>query len=432
MSIQMYCKCIVIVLLCFSMNVFVFAETQGNFDPNSGLYKNQSPTEKYSALDDKSLLIEANNNFAFDLYKDLSTDSKYEGQNLFFSPFSIFSALALTNEGARNITKDEITSVLHLSKDDSARRNGFLSMMKEISGGKTSYVLKNANALWADNNYSFLPDYMSIAEQYYGAEVHNLDIRNSPDNAASKINKWVEEKTDDYIKNLIKPGALSSFTRLVITNAIYFNGNWENSFDKNLTYDKEFRINPENKTPVRMMQINDNSFRYYEDENLQVIELPYAKGEGKELSMLILLPKSVNITPAEDALNVKKLSEIRKNLTKNEVDVNLPKFNFTEEYKLKPILTSLGMSDAFSENADFSGMDGKHNLYISDVLHKSFVDVDEKGTKAAAATAVIFNELVMLKKEYKFIADHPFIFLIQDTNDGTIYFIGRVMNPAIS
>lgn len=376
---------------------------------------------------DISSVIGANNKFCFDMFRALTRDPQNDGQNIFFSPFSILSALALANEGAQSVTKAEISSVLSLPKDDSVRRNGFYSIIKEINNPDTAITLKTANALWAEETYHFRSDYIALADRYYAAKLNNLDFIKSPQQSAMEINSWIEERTDNKIQNLVRSDQLSD-AKLIITNAIYFYGNWAEQFDSNKTSDDTFKTSPDTHIPVRMMHKRDADYKYTETADLQVLELPYKNNSGKKISMLIILPISFNLSSAENILTIPQLSEIRRNLTEREVDVEIPKFTFSKEYQLKPLLSSLGMPTAFSRDADFSGMDGTHNLFISEVIHKSFIEVDEQGTKAAAATSVGMA-LVMAVKGITFRADHPFIFVIQDADAGTIFFIGRVTNP---
>jgi serpin B len=243
----------------------------------------------------------------------------------------------------------------------------------------------------------------------------------------------VEDKTENKIKDLIPAGAIDPLTRLVITNAVYFNGKWEKPFDENRTHDDEFRIAPGKTVRVRMMT-DERYFGYTETDIFQVLDMPYNHTGGKELSLLVILPRGDNLTVAENSLGSQKLSDIRKSLAFQRVMVYFPKFRLETEYRLPATLKAMGMPTAFSGSADFSGMDGTHNLFISDVIHKAFVDVGEEGTEAAAATAVIIVAVAAPVQKPApvpvFRADHPFIFLIQDKETGNILFVGRVMNPA--
>ena len=366
--------------------------------------------------------VNANNQFAFKLY---STYKSKDG-NIFFSPYSISSALAMTYEGAKGKTADEMQSIFNFSKDDSLRRGSFLEIKNIINQKDKKYKLSTANALWAQSGYEFLNDYFKLINQYYGGKVTNLDFINKTEESRMTINHWVEGQTNDKIKNLIPKGALDPYTRLVLTNAIYFKGKWAKEFDKNLTTEKDFRVSLNNTVKAQMMSENDD-FNYTETESLQVLELPY---QDNELSMIILLPKKDDLSVVEGALTLEKLSGYKNALEIQKVDVSIPRFKFETKYFMKEDLIKMGMLTAFSGDADFSGMTGKHDLFIGQVIHQAFVDVNEEGTEAAAATAVIMEAGSAMPQQPKvFNADHPFLFLIQEKKTGNILFMGRVSNP---
>ena len=379
-------------------------------------------------------IADANNRFATELYRQLAQDPDNDGMNIFFSPFSISSALAITYEGARGTTADEIQSVFHFPVNDSERRLGFSRIINGINRGDARYTLRTANALWAEKTYPFLTDYTDTADRWYAAKTTNLDFINKPEDSRLTINQWVDEKTNNRIKDLIPAGAIDPMVRLVITNAVYFKGTWVKQFDINRTTDADFRAHGEKTTRVPMMERTDENaiFRYAETDDLKVLEMPYEHTSGKQLSMLVLLPKSNNISVAESTLDPKALPLITAKLESQRVKVWFPKFKMETEYRLPATLIPLGMPTAFSPAADFSGMDGTKDLFISDVIHKAFVDVNEEGTEAAAATAVIIKLSASPPENPipEFRADHPFLFLIQDNETGAILFIGRVVNPA--
>ncbi len=374
-----------------------------------------------------------NNRFAFDLYRHLASDPAYAGKNIFFSPYSISSALAITCEGARGTTADEIQSVLHLPENETLRREGFAGLDAALNSGDANYTLRTANALWAEETYPFLPGYIDTAGRWYSANVTNLDFVNDSEGSRQTINRWVEEKTEDKIRDLLPAGSIDPLTRLVITNAIYFKGTWVEQFDANETTEEEFRVGPNENVQVRMMQRTDEDavYGYAQTDTFQALEMPYAHGDGTELSMLVLLPKEDNLTAAEEALDVETLAELRQSLVRERVRVFFPKFTLETEYSLPGTLAAMGMPTAFSDAANFSGMDGTDMLFISDVVHKAFVDVNEEGTEAAAATGVVVNLKSAPGGDTTpvFRADHPFVFLIVEEDSGTILFAGRVANP---
>ncbi|WP_067078513.1 serpin family protein [Methanoculleus horonobensis] len=374
-----------------------------------------------------------NNRFAADLYRHLASDPGNAGKNIFFSPYSISSALAITYEGARGTTADEIGSVLHLPQNETLRRAGFAGLDAVLNDGDETYTLRTANALWAEETYPFLPGYVDTAARRYSANVTNLDFIGDTEASRETINRWVEEKTENKIRDLLPPGSVNPMTRLVITNAIYFKGTWVKQFDPAETTDEEFKVAPGETVRVPMMHRTDEDaiYGYAETKTLQALRMPYAHGNGTELSMLVLLPRDDNLTAAEEALDAGTLAELRKTLADRRVRVVFPKFTLETTYSLPQALAAMGMPTAFSGDADFSGMDGTDMLFISEVVHKVFVDVNEEGTEAAAATGVVMNIKSAPGGDTTpvFRADHPFVFLIVEEGSGTILFAGRVVNP---
>lgn len=369
----------------------------------------------------------ANNCFALDIYRELAG----EGENVFFSPWSLSSALTMTYEGARGNTAEEMASLLHLSGNDSIRRESFSALDRKINSNDSGYRLSTANALWVDDGFSLLDGYETLVENIYHGRANNLDFRAAPEEARQTINDWVEQKTAGKIKDLIPAGYVDSLTRLVLTNAIYFNGTWMNTFDQSLTMDEDFFTEDGRKVPVPMMRQADEGawFNYLEGRGLQVLEMPYA---GGNLSMLILLPHDQDITSLERSLSSEDLDQWRDNLEEQRVDVYMPRFKLKANYFLGEILADLGMPAAFSATADFSGISPGRQLFISEVIHQAYVDVNEQGTEAAAATAVCMAESASPEEPDVpvFRADHPFIFLILDDETGCILFLGRVSDPS--
>lgn len=379
-------------------------------------------------------IADSNNQFTFELYSKLIQGK--ENRNEFFSPFSIVTAMGMTYEGARGQTKDEMQKVFHFPLDDKTRRVGFLNLINEINKKDKKYQLHTANALWVEKTYKLLDDYLKVIERYYQGKATNVGFIDptEKEQAVFTINSWVEGNTNRKIKNIIKPQAVSQDTRLILTNAIYFKGKWQTQFSKDLTKDEDFKVSPNKKVKVPMMTTGMKGFNEYpefnytETDDLQAIELPY---EEKELSMIILLPK-VDLESIEKTLTYERISEIKRRLSMTPVDLYLPRFKFEREYTLKEVFAGMGMPTAFSNDADFSGMDGTKKLKIDKVIHKAFVEVNEEGTEAAAATAVIMLSKASaerIKKPVVFRADHPFIFIIQHNKTGAILFIGKVYEP---
>ena len=331
----------------------------------------------------------------------------------------------MTYEGARGQTAEEMQSVLHFPADPEVRRPAFARIYNQINKRGKKYKLSTANALWAQKDYSFLDEYFNTVEKYYGGKVTNLDFVGDTENSRITINKWVEEQTNNKIKDLIPEGVIDAATRLVLTNAIYFKGTWFKQFDKKNTVERDFKISPTNSVKVQMMHLDDKKakFNYTETKDLKILELPYS---GGDLSMLILLPKD-SIEQLESELTIENLNNWTARLKEEEVSIYLPRFKFETKYFMAQDLAEMGMPTAFSGGADFSGMTGRRDLYISNVIHQAFVEVNEEGTEAAAATAVVMKEVAMMKKLFN--ADHPFIFIIREKETGNILFLGRVSDP---
>jgi serpin B len=392
----------------------------------------------------EQLVVGGNNEFALKLYERLRSQ---EG-NLFFSPYSISTALAMTYAGARGQTASQMADVLcfpveagkagKLSSDAGVLprldpqelASAFGSLVKDLNvrGQKGVYKLDVANALWGQKGYGFRRQFLDFVEKYYGGRLNEVDFAGAAEKARQTINAWVEKQTNDKIKDLIAKGVLDSMTRLVLTNAIYFKGDWASKFDKDRTQNAPFTLSDGQKIDVPMMN-QTKKFGYMATDTFQALELPYAKGE---LSMIILLPKEMGgLGALEKSLTLKDLSQWLGVLGKREVVVSIPKFKLTSKFSLASVLKAMGMTDAFSRSADFSGMDGKRDLFISAVIHKAYVDVNEEGTEAAAATAVTMKltSIGPGGRPPVFRADHPFLFLIRDNQSGSILFLGRVMNP---
>jgi serpin B len=276
-------------------------------------------------------------------------------------------------------------------------------------------------------HYEFLSSFLDVLAENYGAGLRILDFISETEQSRLAINKWVYDKTEECIKDLIPPGAISELTRLVLTNAIYFNAAWAYPFDEDMTADGQFYLLDGGQVRVPMMKQTE-SFGYTEGDGYQAVELRY---DGGELSMVILLPQGGQFEAFEETLNAQQVDSIISCLKHTEVALTMPQFEFESEFSLKDTLAGLGMPVAFSGAADFSGMTGKRELSISDVVHKAFVAVDEAGTEAAAATAVIMELTAMPDLPVEVTIDGPFIFLIRDIETGAILFVGRVVNPAV-
>ena len=367
--------------------------------------------------EDLKALVEGNNRFAIDLYKQVA--AKTDG-NIILSPYSISSALAMTYAGARGQTAEEMRKVLHFTLPDEKLHAAFGGTTKWLQavGNRKKSELSIANALWAQRGLGFVPEFLSLTNKSYGVGLREVDFAGNPEAARGTINRWVEEQTRDRIKELLTKQDITPKVRLVLTNAVYFKGLWVTPFPKERTSDRDFETKLGVKVKVRMMSV-DGAFRFHGSADFGLLELPY---EGDRLSMLVLLPnKRCGLLDVENTLTEKKLSDGIAKMSSLEGTVALPKFKTTSRFELVKPLMQLGMVLPFT-NADFSGI--APGLGIANVIHGGDFEVDEYGTEAAATTAVI-----MVRRAMTFTADHPFLYLVVDRTTGTILFLGRFIGP---
>ncbi|MBP7737112.1 MAG: serpin family protein [Spirochaetes bacterium] len=372
-------------------------------------------------------IVAGNNEFAFDIYRKIALP----GKNLFISPLSMVTALSMVYAGSRGATKLEIEKVFHFKVTDEDMVRDWSLLMDDMKGRAKSgkYRLDSANRIWVGKNISLENSFAATMKKYYDAGLKQLDFAGDPEGSRAAINKWVAKNTSDKITGLVPEGAVSKATTMMLTNAVYFLGSWEQPFDEKATARADFFITPAKKTEVSMMK-KFGHFKYFENNEIQAISLPYKTQGNKEeaLSMIVLLPKGrTGIAGLEKKLTVDNWKRWNAGLAVNEVHVYLPRFEVTSFASLAESLRQLGMKTAFSPQGDFSGI--APSLAINDAFHKAYVKVNEKGTEAAAATAIIMVKANGGKK-YTFQADHPFLFAICDNKTGAILFIGRVMDPA--
>jgi serpin B len=385
--------------------------------------------------------VAADNAFAAELYARLIAATPAHGgaTNLFCSPYSIRVALAMTWAGARAQTARQMAGVLHLGDfpPDQVHR-AFADLIKQLNSGSKDYQLAVANALWGQSGYGFRDDFKQLLKDDYDAELREVDFMQTPEPARLQINQWAEQKTNDKIKDLLAPGVIDAATRLVLTNAIYFKAAWEEPFSKHGTRDEPFHLDAAQTSPVPMMHRGQESLAYTDSDQYQAVALPY---QGGELSMTLVVPKAVDgLSAVEKSLDAGALRRLQSSMQTNHqpVLVSMPKFKTTSEFRLSDQLRAMGMSDAFDPNrADFSGMVNPDQakkeppLVIGDVVHKAFVSVDEEGTEAAAATAVVMRAGAARQMQPPAVvtADRPFLFFISHRASGSILFLGRVADP---
>jgi serpin B len=353
--------------------------------------------------------VKKNNKFSFELFKEVFINDS----NSFISPYSISSALAMTYAGAKGNTEKQMADVLHFEVNQIKTHIGFnlLNTYFNRYDSDSSTILSIANAIWKDENWHFKQEYLDLANKYYQASIYPLK-------SAKEINTWVNKETRNKIPKIVEEGDLAN-ARMVITNAIYFKRNWLYSFKKENT-----RLSDFNGQQVKTMSQKGN-FKYFADENNQVIELPY---QNENISMVVILPRTENnITDLVEELDYTTCQFYLNSLIKIEVNLSLPKFKVETTYDIGSSLKKMGMIDAFDvTRADFTGM--STGLSISKIIHKAFVEVNEEGTEAAAATAVIMTEKAA-RRSVDFKADRPFIFFLKDNESNSILFIGAIVNP---
>lgn len=373
-------------------------------------------------------LVRGNNEFAFDLYAQLRTRKG----NLFSSPYSISTALAMTYTGARGATATEMARALHFAPDRNRLADGFhgLTGQLDVAGKDAPYRLHVANSLWCQQGDGLPPGFTKRLLTDFRAEANTVDFKKAREEARRAINAWVEEKTQDKIKDLIQPGVLDAQTRLVLANAIYFKARWQRVFGERATRKEDFHLGGGKTVQVPLMHQNAG-FAYLDGGAFQLLRMPYQRGA---LEMVVLLPKKVEgLADFENGLTAAKLDRWLGRTEDYQVDVTLPRFKVTSQFDLKEALSALGMRRAFTPGADFSGITRSQPLSISAVIHKAYGDVNEKGTEAAAATAVVMRKAAAFRPRPKpkatFRADHPFVFMIRHHPTASILFLGRVTNP---
>lgn len=387
------------------------------------------------AQETKSIL-KNNIDFAFDLYKNL--DEKDKEKNVFLSPYSISTAMAMTYSGARGKTAIELAQGMHFNKEIKKSDEEFKWLIDAIISLNNSDVkISVANRLFGDKKFKFNLTYLDGVENNYNAPLEKVDFVKNLEASRININTWVEKQTNNKIKELIKQKVMDDSTKLVLVNAIYFYGDWAKQFDSTRTRKGDFYLNNESKIQHKMMW-QKNYFQYMENNDFQAIRMPY---KGNTLNMEVYLPnKKDGISDFEKLLTSENYEKWNKEFKSEEVNLTFPKYKMTCDFSLGKIFEEkMGMKTAFSDDADFYGMVEKKEkgLKISKVIHKAFIDVSEKGTEAAAATAVIMTAVTTSLNHYDnpikyFNADHPFIFMIKDKATGSILFMGKVMNPSIT
>lgn len=391
-------------------------------------------TDPEAAPSDLRELVAGNNSFAFDMYRAARSSE----DNLFYSPYSISLALAMTYAGARGETASQMADTLHFTLLDDRLHPAFNALDLDLArrpeqasdvSEKQRFELSIVNSMWGQKGWSFLPQYLDLLALNYGAGMRLVDYQTAPEPARKAINDWVSDETKGRIEDLIPQGVIDRLTRLVLVNAIYFKAAWDYPFEESLTEDGPFNLLDGSQVSVPMMSLDTpERLGYLDGEDFQAVTLPYKGGLAE---MVILLPDKGQFEAFEASLTAERFAGILTGIETQSVNLTMPKFSFTRDLSLREMLTGMGMNDAFDPAlADFSGIDGSRDLYIQAALHKAFIAVDEAGTEAAASTAIIIGLTSLPRSEINIRIDRPFIFVIRDIPVGTILFVGRMVNPA--
>jgi serpin B len=372
---------------------------------------------------DADAVVAGNNRFALDLYRNVKKEQ--EG-NLFFSPFSVSTAFAMTYAGARGTTEAEMAAVFHFPGEPVRLHEGFEALLHSLDTGAGfgGYRLNIANRLWCQSGFTMLGPFLDITRERYGAGLEPVNFKTAPEDARNTINTWVEDKTNGKIQDLMPRGSITTDTRLVLTNAVYFKGLWLRQFDPAQTRNRDFRVDATRTVSVPIMS-QKGDFDFGRPEGLKVLRLPY---QTQDLAMIFLLPDADDgLAGVEDRLTPDNLAAWLESADEATVTVFIPRFRIESKFSLNGTLSDMGMPTAFDDRADFSGMTGAMRLVIQSAVHQGYVEVNEEGTEAAAATGIGVG---VTSVPPTFTADHPFLILIRDEVTGSILFLGRVVDPS--
>lgn len=373
-------------------------------------------------------MIKGLNEFSFDIFKQMNENSQ---NNEFISPLSISAALAMTYAGAEGVTAEQMREALNYGSQRYEFHYLYGKMLDSLTKSDGDFEINIANAVWVQKSFPLLSDYIKTVRNEYKSESREMDFVKAPEKSRNTINDWVEEKTNERIKNLIPKGVIDAETRMILTNAVYFNAEWMNYFNEKLTRKEPF-YSYGGKEDLCEMMYQRNHYAYSKTVDYEILEIPY---KGDKYSMMILLPRTkLGLKDQIAKMNMDILDKHDQIKEWEDIMVYMPKFKLETDYELKPALSALGMKEAFTDNADFSGMTGNNDLKISSVIHKAFIEVDERKTEAAAATAVVMKMTAMAPvptSPIEFRADHPFMFLIRHNESSVILFMGQVTNPGV-
>ena len=392
-----------------------------------------SPVDFIAADDDASTsdgiekVITANNQFAVAMYQQINGQPDQADKNVFFSPYSLSTAMAMLYAAAEGETKEQIQKTFYYPSMDVLNPNS-AALYNQFNKPNPDYKLATVNDLWMEQGLTPTKSYVDTVQRYYGGQVTNLDFESNPNPSRLIINKKIAQHTNQLIPELLPKGSIKPITVAVLTNAIYFKGDWKVPFEVQSTTEQPFYNHIGTSPNIKMMQLQEH-FGYSEDKQVQVVQLPY---KGDDLSMLVVLPKSKDKAAMQQLvqdLSADTIKQWSKDLVTQEVNVHLPKFKLEASYQMKNLLTDMGMPRAFEKGAGFNLFDNSPPIKIDDVYHKAVVIVDEKGTEAAAATGIVADATAASAPPPVFKADHPFIFMIKDNKTDAILFLGQVNKP---
>jgi len=367
-------------------------------------------------------IIESNNKFSFDIYKQL----KNKNENFILSPFSISSAMAMTYAGSKNNTLSEISKTFYFNQNLKDFHKDFNNLYSSNHNKKSKVQFYSANSIWIHKNLNLKADYLSINKQFYSGTAFFEDFQNNPEKSRININGWVEKNTNKQISNLLKPSDITQSTRLVLVNALYFNGSWDKQFKEEQNTTENFQISRKKFEKKTFMNTAVNT-TYYEDKIAEIININYV---DSRYSMMIIMPKSFKkMRKLEKTLSYEYYMKIDEEGVNQRINLSIPKFKIETDINLNEILQNMGINDAFNSSADFSGITSEEKLYISNVVHKAKIEVSENGTEAAAATAVVMRKTAFLPAQVDIKINRPFIYFIRNTENNCIYFMGKVINP---
>ncbi|MGH1521251.1 MAG: serpin family protein [Nitrosopumilus sp.] len=388
------------------------------------MYEDDVSSNAFEKNDISEIHKSENKDFAFAFYSEIA--GKDKKSNIFFSPLSISTAFSIAYEGAKGETASQIQQVFSFEENDSKRHKKISDVLSRLNHEDDWYNLQVANALWINDEYEIKQDYIDDVKTHYSSTVDNVDF--ATNDGINRINDWVKNKTNEKIHEILEPGSTDDLTLMVITNSVYFNGKWALEFNQNNTSEKPFWTDKNNSVPVPMMIESADIYNYAETDHLQALELNYL---GGDMSMIVLLPKEIEgLESIEQSMSIEKLDVIKYSMTRQPLTVQFPKFEFETQYNLIKPLQSRGLEYAFDkDNADFRGITDEQ-IYLDKAVHKAFVNVNEEGTEAAAITALVGRFTSGPPEPIaEFIADRPFMFIIQEKETGEILFVGRLVNP---